>query len=401
MKKILLSLLIAAFSANATLLSAATDNRTMPDEVQRLHEQIRSEYAPDKRVATFDIDYTFSDQNVMLRGKTTSTEAKAKLVSGLKAMGYNVMDCIATLPDSESLGGKTLGIINLSTCALRSDADYAAEMVTQALLGMPVKLIERDGWYRIQTPDGYLSWTHRVGVHPVTQEEYDAWNRAEKVIVTTHHSFVLAKPEQGADVVSDIVGGNRLRFVEQKGKYFKVAYPDGREGYILRTEAMRESEWRKNLKQDAESIIATAKSLMGVPYLWGGTSSKGVDCSGLVRTTLFMHDIIIPRDASQQAYTGEHIDIAPDFSNLKAGDLLFFGSKATAERKERVVHVAIYMGDKRFIHSQGSVRINSFDPEDELFDSYNLGRLLFAARVLPYIGKQPSLNTTATNPFYK
>ena len=114
-----------------------------------------------------------------------------------------------------------------------------------------------------------------------------------------------------------------------------------------------------------------------------------------------MHDIIIPRDASQQAYTGEHIDIAPDFSNLQAGDLLFFGSKATAERKERVVHVAIYMGDKRFIHSQGSVRINSFDPEDELFDSYNLGRLLFAARVLPYNGKQPSLNTTATNPSYK
>ena len=65
------------------------------------------------------------------------------------------------------------------------------------------------------------------------------------------------------------------------------------------------------------------------------------------------------------------------------------------------MHVAMYMGGKRFIHSQGSVRINSFDAEDELFDSYNLGRLLFAARVLPYIDKQPTLNTTATNPFYK
>ena len=400
MKKFFFSLMAIALAVGTTL-SASADNRTMPAEVQRLHDEIRAEFAPDKRVATFDVDYTFSDKNVMLRGQTTSIEAKNKLVITLRKMGYNVMDCIATLPDEKSLNGKTLGIINLSTCALRSAPEYSAEMVTQALLGMPVKLLERDGWYRLQTPDGYLSWSSRVGVHPVTQQEYDAWNGAEKVVVTTHHSFVYKEPKAGTDVVSDIVGGNRLCYEGEKGKYFKVSYPDGRVGYILRSEAMRESEWRENLKQDAESIIATAKSLIGVPYLWGGTSSKGVDCSGLMRTSLFMHDIIIPRDASQQAYTGEHIDIAPDFSNLQPGDLLFFGSKATETRKERVVHVAMYMGGKRFIHSQGDVRINSFDPEDELYDAYNLGRLLFAARVLPYINKQPSLNTTATNPFYK
>ena len=168
MKKFLFSLLIVALSANPAWSLAATDNDPMPDEVQRLHDEIRAAYAPDKRVATFEVDYTFSDKNVMLRGKTTSPEAKNKLVIALRKMGYNVMDCIATLPDEEALGGKTLGIINLSTCALRGEANYSAEMVTQALLGMPVKLIERDGWYRVQTPDGYLAWTHRVGVHPVT-----------------------------------------------------------------------------------------------------------------------------------------------------------------------------------------------------------------------------------------
>ena len=98
---------------------------------------------------------------------------------------------------------------------------------------------------------------------------------------------------------------------------------------------------------------------------------------------------------------GEHIDIAADFSNLQLGDLIFFGRKATPERKERVVHVGMYIGGKRFIHSQGDVHISSFDPADELFDEYNLGRLLFATRVLPYINKEEGLNTTETNEYYK
>ena len=75
MKKLFLSLLIL-LTANAISLTAATDNRSMPAEVQRLHDEIRNEYAPDKRVATFEVDYTFSDKSVMLRGKTTSAEAK-------------------------------------------------------------------------------------------------------------------------------------------------------------------------------------------------------------------------------------------------------------------------------------------------------------------------------------
>ena len=157
----------------------------------------------------------------------------------------------------------------------------------------------------------------------------------------------------------------------------------------------------KWLSKKKWKTFASSKKNRTFAYLWAGTSSKGIDCSGFMRTILFIHDIIIPRDASQQAYVGEHIDIAPDFSNLQPGDLIFFGRKATADRKERVVHVGMYIGNKRFIHSQGDVHVSSFDSADELFDEYNLGRLLFATRVLPYINKEASLNTTETNPYYK
>ena len=63
-------------------------------------------------------------------------------------------------------------------------------MMTQGLMGMPVRVLQRDGWYRIQTPDNYIAWVHRVGIHPVTREELTAWNNAEKIVVTSHYGFV-------------------------------------------------------------------------------------------------------------------------------------------------------------------------------------------------------------------
>ena len=133
----------------------------------------------------------------------------------------------------------------------------------------------------------------------------------------------------------------------------------------------------------------------GFPYMWAGMSPKGMDCSGFVRTVFFMHDLIIPRDAGPQSRTGERIY---GTQNLLPGDLVFFGRKDTATPK--VSHVGIYLGEGKFIHSLGLVKIGSFRPEDPEYDAYNTGRYLFASRVLPFIDKQEGLNTTLTNPYY-
>ena len=362
-----------------TLCAAASESgdRDIPAEVAQLTDSLKKQFAPDKRVALLEIDYSFSGKNVMLRGVTTSAEAKTVLLKELAKKGYTVMDCLKVLPDGKDLEGKTYGIINVSVANLRVSPDFSSEMMTQGLMGMPVRVLQRDGWIRIQTPDDYIAWVHRVGVHPVTKEEMAAWNSAEKIVVTAHYGFVYSEPSQTSQTISDVAAGNRLKWEGSKGAFYKVTYPDGRQGYISKSIAMPEKKWRSDLKQDAADIIRTAHTMMGIPYL------------------------IIPRDASQQAYVGEHIDIESDFSNLQPGDLIFFGRKATPERKERVVHVGMYIGGKRFIHSQGDVHISSFDPADELFDEYNLGRLLFATRVLPYINKETGLNTTETNEYYK
>lgn len=400
MKKLSFFFTVSLFISLFAVASEVGD-RTIPVEVAQLSDSLKHKFAPDKRVALFDVDYSFSGKNVMLRGVTTSPEAKAALLDGLAKANYKVMDCLQLLPDEKELESKTYGILNISVSNLHIKPDFSSEMVTQGLMGMPVRILQRDGWYRIQTPDNYIAWLHRVGVHPVTKAELAVWNSAEKIVVTSHYGFVYSQPNRDSQTVSDVVAGNRLRWKGTKGAFYKVAYPDGREGYIPKSVSMPENKWRASLKQDAGSIIRTSHTLMGIPYLWAGTSSKGVDCSGFIRTILFMHDIIIPRDASQQAYVGEHIDITSDFSNLQPGDLVFFGSEATPERKERIIHVGMYIGNKRFIHSQGDVHISSFDPADELFDGYNLNRLLFATRVLPFINKEVELNTTDTNEYYK
>lgn len=291
-------------------------------------------------------------------------------------------------------------VVNLSVCNMRRTPDFDAEMVTQAVLGTPVHVLAKDGWYQIQSPDTYTGWVHPAGIALLSKEEYSAWNAADKFIVTALWGVVYSEASEKSQVISDILGGDRLKLLGKKGKFYKVAFPDGREGYVRKGFGLPEKEWRKGLRQDAAAILATAKSMLGFPYLWAGMSPKGMDCSGFVRTVLAMHDIIIPRDASQQAPKGERILIADDFSNLLPGDLVFFGRKGENGGKDRVSHVAISLGGTEFIHSLGRVRLNSFDPSSPIYDESDHKRLLYASRILPYINAQEGLNTTETNPFY-
>lgn len=291
-------------------------------------------------------------------------------------------------------------VVNLSVCNLRRTPAFDAEMVTQALLGTPVHILACEGWYQIQTPDDYTGWVHPDGIEILSGEACSAWNAAEKFVVTALWGRVYSEPSDKSQVLSDLVGGDRLRLLGRKGKYYQVGFPDGRVGYVRSCTGAPETQWRRTLRQDAAAIIATAKSMLGFPYLWAGMSPKGMDCSGFVRTVLAMHDIIIPRDAYQQAPKGERILIADDFSNLLPGDLIFFGRRGENGGKDRVSHVAISLGGTEFIHSLGSVRLNSFDPASPRYDEADHRRLLYASRILPYINLEDGLTTTLTNPYY-
>lgn len=401
MRRMICNMIMTAAMMTLMPADAAVAEDIVPDNVKALSDSIKAIFAPDGRTVVYAPDFAVAGRDVLLRGETSSEAAKKALVTALERKQYNVIDHMRLLPDCGQLDDETYGVVNLSVCNLRTKPDFSAEMTSQALMGMPVRVLERGGtWFRVQTPDNYIAWVHPAGIRRMTKAECDSWNSSRQIVVTAHFGYVYSEPKETSQVVSDIVAGDRLKLIGQRGRYYNVEYPDGRRGYVLKGISRQLDKWRQETKQDAASIISTARSMMGFPYLWAGTSSKGVDCSGFMRTILYMHDIIIPRDASQMAYVGQRVDIAPDFSNLEPGDLVFFGTKAQEGKRERVSHVGMYIGGKRFIHSQGDVHVSSFDPADELYDEFNLNRLLHAVRFLHLVGKDSNFTTTEDNPYF-
>src|SRR5690606_5530080 len=109
------------------------------------------------------------------------------------------------------------------------------------------------------------------------------------------------------------------------------------------------------------SIARTARRWIGAPYLWGGVTQLGVDCSGLAQAVMWMHGIALPRDSDLQARIGSRVDYDAALTQLRAGDLLFF-----AEPGERITHVAISGGEGSIVHSalgNGGVAANDLNGE--------------------------------------
>lgn len=220
------------------------------------------------------------------------------------------------------------------------------------------------------------------GIEILKNNDFKTWKTAEKIIYTNITGFSYTSTTR-QETVSDLVAGSILELVADEGSFYQVKYPDGRLAFVKKEEAQTYNSWLAALNPTEESLVATSKQLMGLPYLWGGgTSSKGVDCSGFTKTIYFLNGMVLPRDASQQVNAGIIVDKDKDFSKLAVGDLLFFGRPATDSTKQRVVHVGMWIGNNQFIHSSGRVHISSIDKEATNFDEFNLNRYLQSNRML-------------------
>jgi gamma-D-glutamyl-L-lysine dipeptidyl-peptidase len=364
-----------------------TIEQAPPPELMSVVEEVRQAYAPDKRVALFDINLEQAQGQWRLAGETNLPEARQELEARLKATGIKAQQEINLLPDS-SLQGKIYALVNLSACNIRSEPKHAAELATQAMLGTPLRVYKaRGSWYLVQSPDGYLGWLDEGGLSLMSAPELKAWQQAEKVVYLPDMGLARAQPSPDALPVSDLLAGNILKLTGSQSGFAQVQYPDGRTAYIPQADLMAYSAWLDSRQPTAENIIESAFSFMGRPYLWGGTSGKGVDCSGFTKMAFFLNGLQLPRDASQQVHVGQAVETDTTLVNLLPGDLLFFGRKANAEQSERITHVGIYLGDGKMIHASGAVTVESLRRGEPDFSEYRLQSFVRARRMLSGIGE--------------
>ena len=350
--------------------------------ITQIIESFTQRFAPDKRTAIFQIDAFKQNNQLILTGRTNLFGAKSFLLDRLKTEKVAIVDQIKTLPEPE-LEDKVYGLVEVSVCNIRYSPKHAGELASQALMGTPVRILEKEnnGWLLIQTPDQYISWVDRGAITMMSKEGIDRWKAIPKVIYTYSYGSAYSEPDQESVIVSDLVAGCMMELVAEKGDFYQVLFADQRTGFVPKKESNVYNEWLSKTSASEESLIKTSKRLMGVPYLWGGTSFKGVDCSGFTKTVYFLNGIVLPRDASQQVMIGETIDKTGNWNELKPGDLLFFGEKRE-DGSERVIHVAMWLGNGEFIHASDKVRVNSMIATASNYDDYNAKRYLRAKRIL-------------------
>jgi hypothetical protein len=375
--KVLFALLFVVF------ISCKNTSNTI-SYLEKIETNLKQQFAPDKRVEIFDIQFKNKNNTLVLTGETTTKKAFDMLIDSLKRRNIAFKNEVRILPDSV-VGDKKYALGNNSVINIRSQPKHSAELGTQGLLGMELKVLDKKGsWYRVQTPDKYISWVDGGGIKRMTAEELQSWNQKNKLIYTQNSGYVYDQKNERSTRVSDIVFGGILVIKKEYDAYYEVAYPDERTGFVKKSEAVLYNSWLKKNPADAEFIEESAKTMLGVPYLWGGTSTKGNDCSGFTKTVYLMNGFVIPRDASQQVTAGKVVDKNLKFEGLEKGDLLFFGTPATNEKKQRVTHVGIWLGNGKgeFIHSSSNVHLSSINENEKNYDEFNKNRYLGSRRYL-------------------
>ncbi|MEW5928100.1 MAG: C40 family peptidase [Gemmatimonadota bacterium] len=308
--------------------------------VRELLEEVRAEYAPDPRLAVWEVEAELDGDALLLAGATSEPAAAEALHRGVAALGgwTAVRDEVARLPDTEGAEA-THAVVTAAVAPMQAEPAVNTTQVSQAVLGHRVVVLRRRGrWLQCRAGDGYLGWIHCGYVTLLDETDAAAWE-----VGTEGEAWISLgaelRDDAGATSARLPWGARVVR--EADGR---VRLPDGRRGRP-EGELVSAAERPLRFPLAGEAVVATAERWMGAPYLWGGITPAGVDCSGLVQAAYRLHGLVLPRDSDMQSRTGEEVDPG-GFDAFLPGDLLFF-----AEEPGRCTHVVMSAGGSRIVHS--------------------------------------------------
>ncbi len=241
--------------------------------------------------------------------------------------------------------------VNVSCANIYRQPTFHSEVDTQAVLWEQVSIQQhKNDFAEIVSEDGYSGWINRRQIVEAGRIDTDNLK-----MVTQPFSFIYAESGSGSAPVRDVTAGGYLAVVQENDRWLNVLLPDGAKGWI------HGEAFRPMAQLSREALIEYAQKFMGVPYVWGGKTAKGLDCSGFVQMTHKMFGLNLRRDAWMQFEDARPVSRNP--LQGRPGDLMFF-----AEAGERITHVGFVLADGKLLHARGMVRINSLTKSDPDYD---------------------------------
>lgn len=301
---------------------------------------------------------TLENSHCLLTGTVLDAETYAYVTAGLTERFPAVTFDVSGVQVLRQPGAPLLTVATNVT-SLHSQPNFQGEMLSQLLNGVVLESLLADGsWVYLRQTDGYLGWAYRPYLS-------DLPAAPPSHLVCRPTSLLYSQPSAEAELASRLVAGTAVTLLEQKGEWVRIVGAGGLTGWL----ALAELRPLADLPQDAPGqraqMVQDSKQYIGVPYLWGGGSILGIDCSGYVQLLHHLAGVTIPRDADMQFAAGRPIE--PPFL---PGDLFFFG---TEQSHRSISHVGMSLGGRLMIHSSrahNGVQIDDIQTENGLRNIY-------------------------------
>jgi cell wall-associated NlpC family hydrolase len=330
------------------------------DRIERALASIALQFS-DKRLNVFQVNIASADERAArLAGKVLEQANLTELQRALNEMVPGVRIAatdIKILRQAKPL----MRVVATALTDLHKEPSFLAEMLTQVVNGWPLEVLEEQGdWCFVRQADGYLGWAYKGylsdGTSPRTTH-----------LVSKPTAWIVAEPKDGLQPITRLLGGTAVSVTEQDAEWARVQ-PAGAmlsPGWISMNDLRAIDSLPNSPDDKREQIVADARQMTGVYYLWGGSTAWGTDCSGLAQLCHRLSGITIPRDCDMQHKAGKPIE--PPY---RKGDLLYFYSGEGEKRK--VGHVGISTGGWKIIHSSRG-RNGVYEEDVQLNDRLRVG----------------------------
>jgi len=322
----------------------------------------------DTRCIVQDVSLENENETWVLSGWVTLDKQKSTLETNLKEQdpGADVRNDIKLLPD-EALGENKYGLVSTRIAPIWGEPKEGAERVNESLYGHGIRLLREVGNYYLGlSREGYVGYFEKKDVSVCDFESYKRVFNGRQIIFHDNLNLNSIQLSRGTQLPLNL--DHRVQMVNGSA----ITFPENVKHSVSDAEA---AEKRMSF------IEEIAKSYLDIPYLWGGTSGDGIDCSGFAQGVYRQNGMELARDAGQQYLAGLLVAIKGEsLDHLIRGDLIFFLSKSIP----RITHIGISLGGYKFIHASGDgiVKINSLKEGEPEFHERSTNNFFAVKRIV-------------------